>query len=69
MQESTRLRLEGNWEQWKGRLRKTWGDLTDDDLDRVQGNTQELVGLIKERTGESAQQIEDRLDRLAREER
>jgi uncharacterized protein YjbJ (UPF0337 family) len=25
--------LQGNWKQFKGKIKKKWGDLTDDDLD------------------------------------
>ena len=69
MQESTRLRLEGNWEEWKGRLRAKWADLTDDDLQKVQGDTERLVGIIKQRTGENLESIHRRLDEMVSERR
>lgn len=69
MQESTRLRLEGNWNEWKGRLRSKWGDLTDDDLDRAQGDTERLVGIIQQRTGEKVENINRRLDEMVNEQR
>ena len=45
----------------EGRVRESWGALTDDDLDRTQGKWDQLVGLIKEKTGENAEEIERRL--------
>jgi uncharacterized protein YjbJ (UPF0337 family) len=63
MDSFTRTKWEGRWDQVKGRARQMWGDLTDDDLDVAQGNVEELIGRIKERTGESAEAIRDRLDR------
>ena len=30
-------RIEGNWMQMKGKVKEQWGDLTDDDLDRING--------------------------------
>ncbi|HEU4915825.1 MAG TPA: CsbD family protein, partial [Acidimicrobiia bacterium] len=42
--------------------RQVWGDLTDDDLDVAEGNYEEMVGRIKERTGETAEEIRRRLD-------
>ena len=45
----------------KGRVRESWGALTDDDLDRTQGKWDQVVGLIKEKTGENAEEIERRL--------
>ena len=62
MDSFTRTKWEGIWDQVKGRARQIWGDLTDDDMDVAEGNVEELVGKIKERTGESAEAIEDRLD-------
>ncbi|HXV71291.1 MAG TPA: CsbD family protein [Acidimicrobiia bacterium] len=62
MQESTRLKWEGRWDQLKGKVQQTWGDVTDDDLDVAEGNYDELIGRIKERTGESYEEIEDRLN-------
>ena len=53
--------VEGNWEQFKGQVQSQWGKLTDDDLDVAEGNYDELIGRIKERTGESAEEIESRL--------
>lgn len=60
--DASRIKWEGRWDQLKGRAKQMWGDLTDDDLDVAEGNYQELIGRIKERTGESAEEIERRLD-------
>ena len=57
-----KLKWEGRWDQLKGKARQAWGNLTDDDLDVAEGNLEELIGRIKERTGESAEQIRGRLD-------
>jgi len=40
------------------------GVLTDDELDRTEGKSDRLVGLIKERTGESAGDVERKLREL-----
>lgn len=42
---------EGKWLQWKGKIKQKWGKLTDDDLVRVEGNHDELVGALQERYG------------------
>lgn len=62
MDSFTRTKWEGRWDQVKGRARQIWGDLTDDDMNVAEGNFEELVGKIKERTGETAEAIHDRLD-------
>ncbi len=61
--DSTRTKWEGRWDQLKGKAKQAWGHLTDDDLDVAEGNYDELIGKIKERTGETAEAIEERLDR------
>lgn len=67
MQESTRLRLEGNWREWKGRIQSKWGDLTDDDFARADGDLETLTGIIKQRTGESLHAVHEKLDDLVHE--
>ncbi len=62
MQESTKMKWEGRWDQLKGKVQQTWGDITDDDLDVAEGNYDELIGRVKERTGESREAIEDKIN-------
>jgi uncharacterized protein YjbJ (UPF0337 family) len=35
----------------KGKVREQWGKLTDDDLDQIQGKSEQLVGRLQERYG------------------
>ena len=44
-------RVEGNWKQFKGKVKQKWGKLTDDQLDVISGNRDELVGKIQESYG------------------
>lgn len=62
MDESTKMKWEGRWDQLKGKAQQQWGDLTNDDLDVAEGNYDEFVGKIKERTGESTEDIKRKLD-------
>lgn len=50
--------LEGKWNQVKGKVRQKWGELTDDDLTRIAGRRDELVGLIQERYGRTRAEAE-----------
>jgi uncharacterized protein YjbJ (UPF0337 family) len=43
--------LKGKWLQVKGSIKEKWGQLTDDDLNRVSGNVDRLIGLVQERYG------------------
>jgi uncharacterized protein YjbJ (UPF0337 family) len=56
-------RMEGNWKQFKGKVKEQWGKLTDDDLDVIAGRRDQLAGKIQERHGvardEAERQIKD----------
>ena len=43
--------LQRRWDQTKGRLRQQWGELTDDDVERIAGKRDELIGRLEERYG------------------
>ena len=51
-------RVEGNWKQVKGKVKQKWGKLTDDQLDVISGNRDELVGKIQESYGIAKDQAE-----------
>jgi uncharacterized protein YjbJ (UPF0337 family) len=40
--------VEGNWKQMKGAAKEKWGKLTDDNLDKIAGNREKLVGRLQE---------------------
>jgi uncharacterized protein YjbJ (UPF0337 family) len=41
-----REQVAGNWKQTKGKLKEHWGKLTDDDLNVLEGKTEQLAGKI-----------------------
>ncbi len=59
--------LEGRWKQMRGEVRNWWGMLTDDDLDRIQGNRDKLVGALQEKYGYTRVQAESEIDRRMKE--
>jgi uncharacterized protein YjbJ (UPF0337 family) len=54
--------LKGQWTQLKGKMREQWGKLTDDDVDRMQGNAEMAIGKLQERYGWSKEQAERDFD-------
>ena len=58
--------LEGKWKQVKGNVRNWWGKLTDDDVDRIAGKSEKMVGLLQERYGWTKERANEELtSRLA----
>jgi uncharacterized protein YjbJ (UPF0337 family) len=55
-------RIEGNWKQFKGNVKTQWGKLTDDELDVVAGNRDNLAGRIQEAYGISKEDVEKQLN-------
>ncbi|MEJ2011331.1 MAG: CsbD family protein [Anaerolineales bacterium] len=41
--------LAGQWKQIEGSIKQQWGKLTDDEIDRIEGSFDRLVGTIQER--------------------
>jgi uncharacterized protein YjbJ (UPF0337 family) len=41
--------FKAQWKQWRGKVKEQWGELTDDDLDKVDGQFDQLVGLLEEK--------------------
>lgn len=53
-----KLEIKGDWNIIKGKLKQKWANLTEDDLQYVEGKTDELSGRIQKRTGETREAIE-----------
>jgi uncharacterized protein YjbJ (UPF0337 family) len=45
-------------------VKQRWGQLTDDELQEVEGNFDQLVGLVQQKTGEARQKIERAITEL-----
>ena len=56
-----RNQIEGNWMQIKGKVKEQWGKLTDDDLDRIDGRRDQLVGQLQESYGIAQEEAERRV--------
>jgi uncharacterized protein YjbJ (UPF0337 family) len=59
--------LAGKWKRMRGELKTWWGKLTDDDIDRIGGQKDKLIGLLQERYGYSREQAEQEFERRVQE--
>lgn len=58
------LRIKGNWNQIKGKLKQQYADLTDDDLTYAEGKEDELLGRLQEKTGKSKDELRKQINEL-----
>lgn len=58
--------IEGKWKQLKGSVQTKWGDLTDDEIDKIEGDATKLSGLIQERYGRTKEQAEKEIEEWQR---
>lgn len=56
--------MAGEWKEFRGKVRERWGKLTDDDLDRMAGKRDQLVGHIQKTYGIAREAVEKQLDEL-----
>jgi uncharacterized protein YjbJ (UPF0337 family) len=54
----------GAWETIKGKAKRIWGELTDDDFKKAEGSVERLYGTIQSRFGETKEQIKAKIDRF-----
>lgn len=57
-------KLKGNWNIIKGKFKQEYGDLTDDDLQYVEGQEDELLGRLQKKTGKTKDQLKKWIDGL-----
>ena len=58
--------LQGNWKQLHGQVKEWWGKLTDDDLTKVDGKRENLVGVLQTKYGYAKERAETEVNaRLA----
>ena len=58
--------VKGNWKEFKGKVQEEWGELTGDELDRIEGQREQLVGLVQQKYGWAREDAEAKVDNWAR---
>ncbi len=52
-----KLELKGKWNELKGKIKQTHGDLTDDDLRYEEGKDDELLGRLQQKLGKTKDEV------------
>jgi uncharacterized protein YjbJ (UPF0337 family) len=53
----------GWWKQARGQAKSWWGQLTDDELDKIEGEFEKLLGVLQSRYGWSRERAEQEIGR------
>ena len=48
-----KLEVKGKWNEWKGKIKQAFGNLTDDDVKYEEGKDEEWLGRMQEKTGKT----------------
>jgi uncharacterized protein YjbJ (UPF0337 family) len=51
--------FKGTWLEFKGELKKKWGELTDNDLLEAEGDYDKFLGVVQKRYGDQKEQVEN----------
>lgn len=55
--ETWKLKLNGGWNELKGKAKKEYADLTDDDLMYEDGKDDELIGRLQKKIGKTKEEV------------
>ena len=58
------LKIKGNWNEVKGKIKQKYANLTDNDLLYEEGKEDELLGRLQKKTGQSKDEIKKWIDKL-----
>ncbi|MDQ3049137.1 MAG: CsbD family protein [Bacteroidota bacterium] len=64
MTHSSKLILKGSWNEVKGKIKKEYADLTDDDLMYDEGQDDQLLGRIQKKIGKTKQEVKAWIESL-----
>jgi uncharacterized protein (TIGR02271 family) len=56
--------IAGNWNQFKGKVKQKWGQLTDNELEQAAGRRDQLIGVLQKRYGWARDRAEREIDNL-----
>jgi uncharacterized protein YjbJ (UPF0337 family) len=55
--------FQGKWRQIRGEMKRWWGDITDDELDKIDGDRDKFIGLLQEKYGYARERAEQEMGR------
>jgi uncharacterized protein YjbJ (UPF0337 family) len=62
--ETWKLKLTGTWNDVRGKIKKQYAQLTDDDLLYEEGDDDQLLGRLQKKIGKTKQEVKDWIESL-----
>jgi uncharacterized protein YjbJ (UPF0337 family) len=59
-----KLKMKGSWNEIKGKLKQSYGNLTDDDLVFAEGKDDELLGRLQKKLGKTKDEVRSMIEGL-----
>jgi uncharacterized protein YjbJ (UPF0337 family) len=59
-----KLQMKGSWNEIKGKLKQSYGNLTDDDLVFAEGKDDELLGRLQKKLGKTKDEVRSMIEGL-----
>jgi uncharacterized protein YjbJ (UPF0337 family) len=59
-----KLQFKGSWNEIKGKLKQSYGNLTDDDLVFAEGKDDELIGRLQKKLGKTKEEVRHEIEKL-----
>lgn len=57
--------VQGNWTEFKGKVRQQYGELTEDEVEQNKGSEEEMIGLLQRKYGKTREDAKRELDNLS----
>jgi uncharacterized protein YjbJ (UPF0337 family) len=64
LMETWKLKMNGTWNDVKGKIKQQYGDLTDDDLTYEEGKDDELLGKLQKKIGKTKEELKAWIERI-----
>ena len=56
--------IKGKWLEIKGEIRKTWGKLTEDEIEQTKGDLTAIAGLVMQKYGEENEKFQNKFSEI-----
>jgi uncharacterized protein YjbJ (UPF0337 family) len=56
--------LKGNWEEFKGKMKQKYAELTDDDFTYAEGKKDEIMGKLQAKLGKTKEEVHKIIDEM-----